>query len=117
MVAMLIAASANAATVAPLEDKVAVNRGGGFKTIKQTVEVQPGTRVMTGPTGRATIAYGDACVVTIEPGQLVTVPAKPPCEAAPFDATVYYVAGGLIVAGGVGAAAILLSDDDNPASP
>jgi hypothetical protein len=74
--------SASAATVFPNSGDVFVNRGNGFQKINGATVVKVGDSVMVSPDGLAQVRLEDGNVITVSPGQVLSVPAK----ARPKDA-------------------------------
>jgi len=112
----LMASAANAA-VLNASGSVSVNRGAGFQPVSGSVEVNPGDRVLVGPSGNATIAYSSTCVTTVPVNQLAIVRAQPPCPSvgpeAPLNNTGLIV-GGAVIAGGIAAAVIVANKGASP---
>lgn len=118
--ASLLNWSAQAASVEVIQAPVSVNSGAGYVRISGLIQAKPGDTVMASPNGRARVAYGNGCILEVEPGMVVTVPQDANCTPG-AHAHHHYIIGGLVIAGGV-AAVILLSQDkssspDKPASP
>jgi hypothetical protein len=78
--AVILGTSANAATVTSEKGEVLVNRGSGYKPVKQPTEAAAGDRVMAKPKSSGRIEYPDGCVVKVSPGTVFTVVAKSPCQ-------------------------------------
>jgi hypothetical protein len=77
--AVILGTSANAATVTPEKGELLVNRGTGYKPVKQPTEAAAGDRVMARPKSSGRIEYPEGCVVKVSPGTVFTVVAKSPC--------------------------------------
>lgn len=135
--------SATAATVVPYSGDVFVNHGKGFHKIKGAILVNVGDSVMVSPDGLAHVRLDDGNIITVAPGQVLSVPSKarakdtalpdganatadlpvPPSTtgvpaasiAAPAD-TLGPLAGVLVGAAGFAGAAVLASQP-GPASP
>lgn len=113
------AVPAAAATVTPNSGQVSVSGGqGGFAAIQGPTEVAPGTRIVAGPGGSATVSFANLCVTQVVGGTVYVVPAAlPDCAAGqPTNPlTTDIVLGGLLVAG-VGAG-VIVSNANKPSSP
>lgn len=101
---------ASAATIYVNEGTASVSRGDGFQPAGSGAQVGPGNKVLVSDGGSVTIVYSPGCQVTVNAGQVVTIPAEAPCfattvapEAAGAGMT-GYVIGGVVIAGAVGAA-------------
>lgn len=128
--AALYGFSAAAATVVPYAGDVFVSQGNGFHKIDGATPVKVGDSVMVSPDGLAQVRLEDGNVITVAPGQVLSVPAKArPKDAAlpngasatqadPRDPWGLVAAGGLL-AGGLAGAAVLAreSGQPQPASP
>lgn len=66
----------SAATVVPYSGNVFVSQGAGFQQITASTRVRSGDAVMVSPDGLAQLHLDDGSVVTVSPGQVVSVPAK-----------------------------------------
>lgn len=66
----------SAATVVPYSGNVFVSQGAGFQKIAGSTRVRSGDAVMVSPDGLAQLHLDDGSVVTVSPGQVVSVPAK-----------------------------------------
>ncbi len=104
----LMAAQASAATVLVNEGAASVSRGAGFTRVASGTQVSAGNKVLVSQGGSATIVFSPACEMKVSSGQVVTVPAEPPCTGASPLSDTAYVIGGLLVGGGA-IAAIALS--------
>ena len=113
------AGSAAAATVTSISGQVSVSRGGGgFTPITGPTEVPPGTRIMAGPGGSATVSFENFCVRQVISGTVYVVPAAlPECTAgAPSDPLpTDVIIGGLAVAGVV--AGVIIYNANRSSSP
>lgn len=106
---------ANAASVEPTQGQVLINRGDGYKGLSGPTSGQPGDTVMANAGGSAVITYEDGCKVTVDPGAVVAIEAKSPCDGV---TTTTFAIGGAVLAGAVGGAILLFENNDNkPASP
>lgn len=76
----VLPASVHAATVSPRSGEVRVGTGQGFQRIVAPTEVAVGAQVMVGPTGAASIAYSDNCVVTAPAAAVTVVESRSPCS-------------------------------------
>ena len=115
LLALCGASSAIAASVEVVQGQVSLNRGSGYVRIASAAQANAGDMVMASANGRARVAFGNGCVLEVEPGMVVTVPADQACHPG-VDHSHKFIIGGLAIAGGI-AAIILLKDDDKPASP
>jgi hypothetical protein len=77
--AVILATSSNAATVTSEKGELLVNRGSGYKPVRQPTEAAAGDRVLARPSSSGRIEYPDGCVVKVSPGAIFTVVAKSPC--------------------------------------
>ena len=68
-----------AATVSGIEGTALVNQGEEFVTVADAQALQPGDQLMVMEGGKATLTFGDGCVVPVEAGSIVTVPAQSTC--------------------------------------
>ena len=111
MAASVMSSSALAASVEVVQGQVSLNRGAGYTRISGLTKAKAGDMVMASPNGRARVAYGNGCILEVEPGTVVTVPPDASCNpsSAGIATRPHYIIGGLVIAGGVGAA-ILLSE-------
>jgi hypothetical protein len=79
----LIAGTASLAqVVVPLEGKLSMNNGTGFRDVAGPVDGKAGSSVMAGARSSGQIVYNDGCRVPIVPGRVVTITAESPCNAA-----------------------------------
>lgn len=78
--AVILAASAHAATITPDQGDVLVNRGAGYKPLKQPMEAAVGDQVMVKPKSQARVVFPDGCTVLVSPGMVFTIAAKSPCD-------------------------------------
>jgi hypothetical protein len=107
---------AQAATLSQITGPVFTRSGGsGFHQITSPTQVSNGDTVMAGPQGSAQIVFDDGSVLTVAPGQVVTVPES---GSAAFNQGInptYAVLGvGAAVGIGVG---VYVASKDRPASP
>jgi hypothetical protein len=68
--------SAAAATVVPYSGDVFVNHGDGFHKINGSTPVNVGDSVMVSPHGLAQVRLDDGNIITVVPGQVLSVPLK-----------------------------------------
>ena len=122
--AVLMGATAQAATLNGIEGTVLVNRGSGWHvSATEATELEPGDSVVANPGGRGQIIYEDGCTVTVEEGNVVLVGEQSPCvEQASADGGGLLGTGGLfiivpVVGAIVGLVFLLKGDDEPPASP
>ena len=84
--ASLLATSAiaadNVATISSQEGTVLVNQGEEFVTAADAQALKAGDRVMVMEGGSAQITFTDGCVLPLEAGSLVSVPAVSTCVDA-----------------------------------
>ncbi len=59
---------------------VLVNKGAGYQQTRGSASLVPGDRVMVSANSQATLVYGDGCKVPVNPGSVVTIGEKSPCE-------------------------------------
>jgi len=93
-------------------------RGGssGFHQVTSPTNVNVGDTVMAGREGSAQIAFDDGSVITVTPGQVVTVPESGIAALGQGNPT--YLMLGVGAAVGVGVSAVVASNkNDRPASP
>ncbi len=116
--AMLANIGAQAATLNQITGPV-FTRGGssGFHQVTSSTQVNIGDTVMAGPEGRAQIVLNDGSVITVAPGQVVTVPESGTAGLSQgIDPT--YVVLGVGAAVGIGVTVLVASQrDTRPASP
>ncbi len=107
-----LSSAAFAITVEPEQGKSFLNRGNGYRLLKAPATGKTGNTVMASADSSAIITYDDGCKVKVNPGEVVVIKKKSPCEAAfvPHDFAV-----GALVVGGVAGGIIALTD--KPASP
>jgi hypothetical protein len=74
--AALYGFSAAAATVVPYGGDVFVSRGNGFQKINGATVVKVGDAVMVSPDGLAQVQLEDGNVITVSPGEVLSIPAK-----------------------------------------
>jgi hypothetical protein len=58
---------------------VLVNRGTGYRPVKQTMEVSAGDQIMVKPKGEAHLTYPDGCTVLLRQGAVYIVTTQSPC--------------------------------------
>jgi hypothetical protein len=113
-----MSSSALAASVEVVQGQVSLNRGAGYARVSGLTKAKAGDMVMASPNGRARVAYGNGCILEVEPGTVVTVPPEASCTPALGSHSTHYIIGGLVIAGGAGAAILLSSGSkDKSASP
>ena len=64
------------------EGTVLVNQGEEFVTASDAQVLNPGDRVMVMEGGSATVTFADGCVLPLEAGSLIVVPAQSTCAGA-----------------------------------
>ena len=132
---VLVATSAQAATVTAEKGQVLLNQGNGYKLVTQPTEAAPGHLVIANPGASARIAYPDGCSVRVQPGSVFAVAALSPCERSGSHAEtggslkegpmpeevreeerpiIPLIIGGAAIAAGT---VLLLRDTDKSASP
>jgi hypothetical protein len=124
VVVTLLAANAQAATLANIEGAVFVDHGDGFRPVVAGSELAPGDRVWA-DAGSANIVYNNGCSSRVGSNQTVAVLASAPAcdggslknasDMAPIDVDPVLV-GGAAAAGAVGLA-VALSTGGSPHSP
>ncbi len=123
MLSLFLGPAALAATVEPVQGKVSINRGGGYKPLSGPSQATAGVLVMVAPGGRARVVYDDQCSVAVKPGHVVAIAPEPPCKkTASFDPygtlPAVVISGGLAVAAGLCIAEHGICDNkDRAASP
>jgi hypothetical protein len=118
--ALVFATSSFAATLSPGQGDVLLNRGTGYKPVKETMEVSAGDQIMVKPKGEAHLTYPDGCTVLLRQGAVCIVTTKSPCvnksnlyeTPASLNADAVFGA-----AAGVTLGMALLSNKDKSASP
>ncbi len=75
------AADVPAATLSAQEGTVLVNQGEEFVTASSLQALNPGDRVMVLQGGRAELTFADSCILAIEGGSLLDVPAVSTCAS------------------------------------
>ncbi len=120
--------SAVAATVVPYGGDVFISQGKGFQKINGATLVRVGDSVMVGPNGLAQVRLEDGNVITVSPGEVLSVPAKAPAKdtALPDGARATqadpgniagFLAAAALAAGGVAGAAALAGNGAAPSIP
>ena len=132
--AVFISTVAFAATVTPERGEVLLNRGEGYRLVKEATEVVAGNQLIANPHGKGQVVFADGCVLKVEPGVVVTIPDQSPCTRQGQQVETggslkddpipeqrddrRYLLKGLIIGGVVGGAILLFDKDkDNPSSP
>ena len=140
---LVAASAAEAAKLAEIHGDVLVSRGGGYQATIDATELNSGDSVIAGIGGGAKITFADGCVLSLEPGTVVTISEKSPCagKGAPIETGATGESSGSsgagngapietgstgtnghstttyvvggLVIGGAIAAAVVLSDDDD----
>ncbi len=108
---LALSSGAFAITVEPEQGKSFLNRGNGYRFLSGATTGKTGNTVMASLNSSAIITYDDGCKERVNPGEIVVIKEKSPCQAAltPHD----YTVGGVML-GGLAGGIIAL---DNPASP
>lgn len=78
--AALCNAPADAATVNALKGQVLVNGGKGYRLVDRSTYLGPGGTVVANPGAVAQVVYGGGCRVTVQPGSVYLIAARPPCR-------------------------------------
>ena len=120
VLSLLANVPADAATLNPIGGTVFTRTGGqGFQRVTSSIEVQPGDTVMVAMDGSARIVLPDGTVITVAPGQVVTVPQSSGTALVDGIDPSYALLGGAAAVGlGVGIYyATKKSDSPKPASP
>jgi len=90
---VLLAASARAQTIAPLQvaslgpvtGKVMINKGKGFVTAREGTVLAPGDRVIALNGSTAAIVYPNGCVAEMRENSLLAVDKRTQCSTRPFS--------------------------------
>ncbi len=85
--ASVMSSSALAASVEVVQGQVSLNRGAGYTRVSGLTKAKAGDMVMASPNGRARVAYGNGCILEVEPGTVVTVPPDANCTPRCWDCT------------------------------
>ena len=86
MLAVFMCPVVFAATVAPVQGNVSINRGSGYEPISGPTQAKVGDTVMARPGGSARVVYSGQCSVVVKPGHVVVIASEPPCKkTAAFD--------------------------------
>jgi hypothetical protein len=86
MLTVFLCPAVFAATVAPVQGKVSINRGSGYEPMSGPTQAKVGDTVMASMGGSARVVYNDRCSVAVKPGRIVTIAPEPPCKkTASFD--------------------------------
>jgi hypothetical protein len=113
-------------TLQPINPKVAVNHGQGYKQVATATEVSIGDKVMVGAGGHGKLVYPNGCTIDVYQGRVMAVPEKcyKPMRAgleAPVEEArpPYWLYGGIAagIAVGICAASGCFDDDDRPPPP
>lgn len=118
--AVALAWPAVAASVAPVNGAVLVNRGQGFRQISGATTVSTGDTIMVRPGGSARITYPGGCWIPVEPGNVLTVPPEDHCVLGLNNVTGTDLLTGAAIAGAIAGGVLLLHGDNGataPASP
>ena len=67
---------ANVAKVTEANGKVLVNKGKGYVTAKQGMEIRPGDRVVALDKASAKVVYNDGCVTDLKENDLLSMDGK-----------------------------------------
>jgi hypothetical protein len=112
--------SSFAATLSPGQGDVLVNRGTGYRPVKQTMEVSAGDQIMVKPKGEAHLTYPDGCTVLLRQGAVYIVTTQSPCvnKGNLYETPASLSADAVFAAtAGVSLGMVLLSSKDKSASP
>ncbi len=107
VLAVSLAAAAQAASVASIEGQGSVNRGDGFRPVNVGAELQAGDRVLASQGSSVTISFSPSCEITVRAGESYRIPADPGCEAAAYNGQGEFTQGQLLGIGLVGAGAAI----------
>jgi hypothetical protein len=69
--------------VSPKGGEVRIGTGQGFERIVAPTEVAAGAQVMVSPTGAASIAYSETCVVIAPAAAITVIASEAPCAGLP----------------------------------
>ena len=118
--ALVFATSSFAATLSPGQGDVLLDRGTGYRPVKETMEVSAGDQIMVKPKGEAHLTYPDGCTVLLRMGAVYTVTTKSPCvnKTSQFETPASLSAEAVFAVGaGVALGTVLLASKDRSASP
>ena len=123
---LVLSGAAAAQSVVQIQGAVLVNHGKGFGPAQESEGLEVGSRVQARARSSAFIQYPGGCRVKVEPGNIVTVLASPPCVATggiPGDPIepggfnpAYAIVGAVVIVGG-GLVLLNSGSDDKPTSP
>lgn len=128
VLAVLMGATAQAATLEIIQAPVKANFGKGFVPVDTGTKLNPGDQAMANPGGRGQIVYDNGCTDPVEEGQVVVVQEQPSCAGAAswwggaehvglMDYAIYTLPGAAVIGGLI----FLFKDDDSgvdtPVSP
>jgi hypothetical protein len=77
---LAVGAAAHAATVRSVQGQVLVNSGQGYRLVDGSTQLDPGGTVVANPGALAEVVYPGGCTVTVQPGSVYLVSARPPCQ-------------------------------------
>lgn len=80
--------------VVPVEGKLSMNSGTGFRDVAGPVNGKVGGSVMAGASSSGQIVYQDGCQVAVVPGRVFTITAVSPCKNASGQASTGQVSTG-----------------------
>jgi hypothetical protein len=78
--ALIFGSTAQAATLTADQGEIFVNRGSGYKVVREPVEVSAGDQVMAKPKSMGQVIFGDGCIMKVAPVSIFTVPSTSPCR-------------------------------------
>ena len=107
VLAVSLAAAAQAASVSSIEGQGSVSRGGGYQPLQVGAQLEPGNRVLASQGSSVTISFSPTCAITVRAGESYRIPAEPHCEAAAFNGQEGLSQGQLLGIGLVGAGAAI----------
>jgi hypothetical protein len=72
-------AAESVATLSNTQGIVSVNQGEEFVAAQSGQALMAGNRIMVGDNGSGTLTFNDGCVLTLDPGTIITVPEISTC--------------------------------------
>jgi hypothetical protein len=121
VLSLLATLTAQAATLNPINGVIFTRSGSeGFHKVTTSTEVNAGDTVMAAAKSNAQIVLSDGTVITVAPGQVVTVPQSGAVSNDPAGINPTYALIGVGAAVGIGVGvyyATKNSDAPKPASP
>jgi hypothetical protein len=77
---LVLSTASFAQMVVPLEGKLSMNSGAGFREVAGPVSGKVGGFVMAPARSSGQIVYSDGCQVAVVPGRVVTIGTTSPCQ-------------------------------------